>query len=115
MDSSHPPRASVADLNAGSSALEAAALLLNAARSSLQQALREEGEALVGAFEAASASGADSAEAARALRSAQSAHSRTGVANSAVRALIQRSDHADAAAADSLPHHRSRPRAEPLA
>ena len=95
MDSPDLLRTRVVDVNAGTHALEAA-LLLVAARSSLQDALREEGEALVGACDAVNAKGAGSIEATLALRSAQSAHSRTGLADSAVRALILRSDHAEA-------------------
>lgn len=59
--------------------------VLEAARATLEAALREEGEALVSASAAVKASGAGSAEAARALRSADAAHARANTASREVR------------------------------
>lgn len=72
--------------------------LLDAARAHLQEALSEEGDALVGACDAVNASGAVSPQAVKALRSAQAAHARSIAAAGEVRALNAQADRANAAA-----------------
>lgn len=76
---------------------------LDAARATLDAALREEGEALASACEAVKASGAGSADAARALRSAEAAHARSHAATGEVRALNAQADPVTAEAEPAAP------------
>ena len=71
--------------------------VLDAARTHLDEALREESEALVNACAAVKTSGAASTEAVEALRSAQSAHARSNLAVSEVRALNAEAERVEAA------------------
>jgi hypothetical protein len=76
---------------------------LDAARATLNAALREEGEALASACEAVKACGAASADATTELRSAEAAHARSHAATGEVRALNAQADPVIAAAEPAAP------------
>jgi hypothetical protein len=92
-----PAPAGEPDANGGAQALEASHLL-DAARTRMNTALREEGKALADACETVNTKGAASTEAAGALRFAQAAHARSSFAIGAVRALTRQAGRDDAAA-----------------
>jgi hypothetical protein len=77
---------------------------LDAAKATLDAALRAEGETLTSAYEATEAGGAASADAVSTLRSAQAAHARSNAAAREVRALK-----AQAARLNAAPEHPAPP------
>jgi hypothetical protein len=82
---------------------------LGAARSSLNEALRDEGVALVSARDAVKTSGSASGPAARALRVAELAHARSNAAAGEVRVLSAQADR-DGAAVEAHARMSTRPR-----